>query len=98
MGIFDTVTGLTRGVGEVFDQFDDGFQRINPKVTTDDEEESDDDDNESSDGSNAVVGLFDSLRFFNRQFGKIVDTVGDTLTDRRDNVEDAASNLDSRVT
>merc|ERR1712045_727779 len=99
LGVFDTVTGLTYGLGGLFQQFEDGFEKIRPqsdtsftnKVFLNEEEEEED----TNIGSSAVVGLFDSLRNLNRHVGKLVDRVGDTLTDRRDNVVRLASNLDS---
>merc|ERR1711953_389253 len=99
LGVFDTVTGFTYGLEGIFEQFEDGFKKIRPqsdstvtkKVSQNAEEEEDD----STLGSDAVVGLFDSLRNFNRQVGKLVGKVGDTLTDRRGNVERLASNIDS---
>ena len=102
LGVFDTVTGLTYGLGGLFQQFEDGFQKIRPgsdttvtnKVFHNDTEEAEE---ETNIGSSAVVGLFDSLRNLNRHVGKLVGRVGDTLTDRRDNVVRLASNLDSGV-
>merc|ERR1712110_337541 len=89
LGVFDTVTGLTYGLGGLFQQFEDGFQKIRPgsdttvtnKVFHNDTEEAEE---ETNIGSSAVVGLFDSLRNLNRHVGKLVGRVGDTLTDRRD--------------
>merc|ERR1712241_999345 len=100
LGVFDTVTGLTYGLGGLFQQFEDGFEKIRPqsdtsvtnKVFLTDEEE---EEEEATLGSSAVVGLFDSLRNLNRQVGKLVGRVGDTLNDRRDNVVRLASNLDT---
>merc|ERR1711953_755265 len=100
VGVFDTVTGLTYGLGGLFQQFEDGFEKIRPqsdtsvtnKVFLNDEEE---EEEEANLGSSAVVGLFDSLRNLNRHVGKLVGRVGDTLTDRRDNVVRLASNLDT---
>merc|ERR1711953_1384548 len=101
VGVFDTVTGLTYGLGGLFQQFEDGFEKIRPqsdtsvtnKVFLNDEEEEEEED--ATLGSSAVVGLFDSLRNLNRQVGKLVGRVGDTLNDRRDNVVRLASNLDT---
>merc|ERR1712062_870392 len=101
VGVFDTVTGLTYGLGGLFQQFEDGFEKIRPqsdtsvtnKVFLNDEEE----EEEANLGSSAVVGLFDSLRTLNRHVGKLVGRVGDTLNDRRDNVVRLASNLDTGV-
>merc|ERR1711953_1258206 len=100
LGVFDTVTGLTYGIGGLFQQFEDGFEKIRPqsdtsvtnKVFLNDEEEEEED---ATLGSSAVVGLFDSLRNLNRHVGKLVGRVGDTLNDRRDNVVRLASNLDT---
>merc|ERR1712001_288312 len=100
LGVFDTVTGLTYGLGGIFQQFEDGFEKIRPgsdstvtnKVFHNDTEEEEEDTNL---GSSAVVGLFDSLRNLNRHVGKLVGRVGDTLTDRRDNVVRLASNIDT---
>ena len=106
LGVFDTVTGLTYGLGGLFQQFEDGFEKIQPgsdttvtnKVFVNDSEEEEEEEEEETDvGSSAVVGLFDSLRKINRHVGKLVGRVGDTLTDRRDNVVRLASNLDSGV-
>merc|ERR1712038_1140170 len=99
VGVFDTVTGLTYGLGGLFQQFEDGFEKIRPqsdtsvtnKVFLNDEEEEED----ATLGSSAVVGLFDSLRNLNRHVGKLVGRVGDTLNDGRDNVVRLASNLDT---
>merc|ERR1712183_1258572 len=101
LGVFDTVTGLTYGLGGLFQQFEEGFEQIRPgsdttvtnKVYHTDEEE--EEEEETNLGSSAVVGLFDSLRNLNRHVGKLVGRVGDTLTDRRDNVVRLASNLDT---
>merc|ERR1712165_289302 len=100
VGVFDTVTGLTYGLGGLFQQFEDGFEKIRPqsdtsvtnKVFLNDEEQEEED---ATLGSSAVVGLFDSLRNLNRHVGKLVGRVGDTLNDRRDNVVRLASNLDT---
>merc|ERR1712014_540760 len=107
LGVFDTITGFTYGLEGIFEQFEDGFKKIRPqsdstvtkKVSQNaedqEEEEEEGEEDDSTLGSIAVVGLFDSLRNFNRQVGKLVGKVGDTLTDRRGNVERLASNIDS---
>merc|ERR1711997_917363 len=104
LGVFDTVTGLTYGLGGLFQQFEEGFEQIRPQSDTtvtnkvyynDEEEEEEEEEEDINLGSSAVVGLFDSLRNINRHVGKLVGKVGDTLTDRRDNVVRLASNLDS---
>merc|ERR1712038_1045622 len=103
LGVFDTVTGFTYGLEGIFEQFEDGFKKIRPendstvtkKVSQNAEDQEEEEEDDSTLGSDAVVGLFDSLRNFNRQVGKLVGKVGDTLTDRRGNVERLASNIDS---
>ena len=108
LGLFDTVTGLTHGIGGIFDQFEQGFESIRPrnqtvldKVYVSEEEGSgssvSDEESDSSLGSKAVVGLFDSLRNLNRNVGKLVDIVGDTLSERREDIADIATNVDTRV-
>merc|ERR1712154_521183 len=62
------------------------------KVSVSDEED------DSSLGSSAAQGLFSPLRNLNKNMGKLVYIMGDTLTERRDQVEDIASNVDTRVT
>ena len=49
-------------------------------------------------GSQVVVGLFDSLRQFTKQVGKLVSKVGDRLDDRRGDVVRIAGNVDTQVT
>ena len=44
-----------------------------------------------------VVGLFDSLRQFTKQLGKLVNTVGDRLDDRRQDVVRIAGEVDTQV-
>ena len=34
VGLFDTVTGLTHGIGDVIEQFGDGFDQISPEDST----------------------------------------------------------------
>ena len=48
-------------------------------------------------GSKVVVGLFDSLRQFTNQVGKLVNVVGDRLDDRRGDVVRIAGDVDSQV-
>ena len=43
------------------------------------------------------MGLFDSLRQFTQNVGKLVNIVGDRLEDRRGEVVRVASNVDSQV-
>ena len=44
-----------------------------------------------------VVGLFDSLRQFTKQLGKLVNKVGDRLDDRREDVVRIAGEVDTQV-
>merc|ERR1712183_260236 len=86
LGVFDTVTGLTHGLGGLFQQFEEGFEQIRPGSDTtvtnkvfnndEEEEEQEEEEEETNLGSSAVVGLFDSLRNLNRHVGKLVGRVG----------------------
>merc|ERR1712029_988599 len=103
VGLFDAVTGLTHGIGDVIEQFGDGFHQRRPGnntaivtkgVNATEDEEVDD---EESVESEIVVGLFDSLRMFTQNVGKLVNIVGDRLEDRRDGVVRVAFEVDSQV-
>merc|ERR1712227_625896 len=103
VGLFDAVTGLTHGIGDVIEQFGDGFDQRRPGNNTAivtkrvNATEGEEDDDEESVGSEVVVGLFDSLRMFTQNVGKLVNIVGDRLEDRRDGVVRVASEVDSQV-
>merc|ERR1711879_1097485 len=84
VGLFDAVTGLTHGLGDVIQDFDVGL----------DDEKKEEDLNL---GSKVVVGLFDSLRQFTKQVGNLVNVVGDRLDDRRGDVVRIAGDVDSQV-
>merc|ERR1711902_87709 len=71
---------------------------VRRKVNVTKDEDEDEDDYEDSVGSQVVVGLFDSLRQFTQNVGKLVNIVGDRLEDRRGEVVRVASNVDSQVT
>merc|ERR1712038_2126705 len=108
MGLFDAVSGLTHGIGDAIQQFDPSIANKNSSVSTNetsldilerkdliaDDEGSDSD---SSLGSTVVVGLFDSLRQFTKQLGKLVNKVGDRLDDRREDVVRIAGEVDTQV-
>merc|ERR1712227_785227 len=103
VGLFDAVTGLTHGIGDVIEQFGDGFDQRRPGNNTAivtkrvNATEGEEDDDEESVGSEVVVGPFDSLRMFTQNVGKLVNIVGDRLEDRRDGVVRVASEVDSQV-
>lgn len=101
IGLFDAVTGITQGLGEAIQDFE-------PVLDVEDEDSKtnlrrkdinneDDDEKDSSLGSQVVVGLFDSLRQFTKQVGKLVSKVGDKLDDRRGDVVRIAGNVDTQV-
>merc|ERR1712038_489165 len=108
VGLFDAVSGLTHGIGDVIQQFDPSIANKNSPISTNetsldilerkdlivDDEGSDSD---SSLGSTVVVGLFDSLRQFTKQLGKLVNKVGDRLDDRREDVVRIAGKVDTQV-
>merc|ERR1711997_315372 len=75
LGVFDAVTGLTYGLGGIFQQFEDGFEKIRPQAdttVTNKVFQTDEEEEEDNLGSSAVVGLFDSLRNINRNVGRLV--------------------------
>merc|ERR1712038_941130 len=111
VGLFDAVSGLTHGIGDVIQQFDPSIANKNSSISTLSTNETsldilerkdliaDDEgsDSDSSLGSTVVVGLFDSLRQFTKQLGKLVNKVGDRLDDRRQDVVRIAGEVDTQV-
>jgi len=98
IGLFDAVTGITQGLGEAIQDFE-------PSLDVEDKENDlrrkdinqDSDEKDPNLGSQVVVGLFDSLRQFTKQVGKLVSKVGDRLDDRRGDVVRIAGNVDTQV-
>merc|ERR1712064_118186 len=89
IGIFDAVSGLTHGIGDVLEEIehrlDDNESVIEKKQDEEEEAET------------VVLGLFDTLVDFTKQVGKLVNIVGDRLDDRRDDVVQIATCVDDQV-
>ena len=100
IGLFDAVTGITQGLGEAIQDFEPGLDVEDKKndLRRKDINQDSDDEKDSNLGSQVVVGLFDSLRQFTKQLGKLVSKVGDRLDDRRGDVVRIAGNVDTQVT
>ena len=100
IGIFDAVTGLTHGIGDVLEDIavDDDDNDVVIVDRKDLELESNEEEEEEEyDSSEVIDGLFDSLRQFTTQVGKLAHVVGDRMEDRRGNVVKLADRVDSQV-
>ena len=95
VGAFDLLTDVTKDTGGLFDEFEDGFDTIQP--TNDTEEYSLLDDDLNINGSTIVVGLFDSVRGVTKLAGKVIKVVGNRLMERREEVVELASNVETEV-
>ena len=105
MGLFDAVSGLTHGIGDVLedisvdDNNDDAVVVVDRKdldsLESNEELEEEDDDNYDSD--EVVDGLFQSLKQFTKQVGKLAHVVGNRLDSRRGNVETMAHRVEHQV-
>merc|ERR1712061_631492 len=102
------VSGLTYGIGDVIQQFDPSIANKNSSISTNESSldilerkdliaDDEGSDSDSSLGSVVVVGLFDSLRQFTKQLGKLINKVGDRLDDRRQDVVRIAGEVDTQV-
>merc|ERR1712142_1367334 len=94
IGIFDTVSGLTHGIGDVLEEFEHGLNDDNETVI---EKKQDVEEDPADEGETVVLGLFDTLVNFTKQVGKLVNIVGDRLDDRRDDVVKIATCVDDQV-
>merc|ERR1712130_269531 len=68
IGIFDAVSGLTHGIGDVLEEFEHGLND-NETVIEKKQEEEEEADKEAE---TVVLGLFDTLVDFTKQVGKLV--------------------------
>merc|ERR1712227_126778 len=93
IGIFDAVSGLTHGIGDVLEEIEHGLDD-NESVIEKKQEEEEEADKEAE---TVVLGLFDTLVDFTKQVGKLVNIVGDRLDDRRDDVVQIATCVDDQV-
>jgi len=110
VGLFDTVRTLTKGVGGIVDQVEEGFDEIRS-----DEEEGEislklevvlEDNNSSSPtnssstsslGSKLVIGIFDALQDLTSDVGRLVGTVEQVLGKNRGEVVKLADRVEENV-
>merc|ERR1712037_357208 len=110
VGLFDTVRTLTKGVGGIVDQVEEGFDEIRS-----DEEEGEislkldvvlEDNNSSSPtnssstsglGSKLVIGIFDALQDLTSDVGRLVGTVEEVLGSKRGGVVKLADRVEENV-
>jgi len=100
VGLFDTITGLTKEVGGLFGQFEDGFEKLKPVNDTKVEESimsSNETEECDSPGSSIIVGLFKTLKDLTKDVGKLVSGVEEELTNRRQDVVDLAERVEDEV-
>ena len=90
VGLFDVLSGATKEAETLFDEFEEGFQHIQPINNT---EELDLDIN----GTSLVVDLFSQVRVATKTVGELIGTFGSTLEDNKNNIEDFADNLEQNV-
>merc|ERR1712130_379981 len=93
IGIFDAVSGLTWGIGDVLEEFEHGLNDNETVI----EKKQDVEEDPADEGETVVLGLFDTLVDFTKQVGKLVNIVGDRLDDRRDDVVQIATCVDDQV-
>merc|ERR1711971_1240715 len=96
----DAITGITQGIGDAIQGFEPGLTDLEDNTTDlrrKDITDTESDEKDPSLGSTVVVGLFDSLRQFTKQVGKLVSVVGDRMDDRRGDVVRIADNVDTQV-
>jgi hypothetical protein len=109
VGLFDTITGITKGVGGLFGQFEDGFEKIQPvsesannitetKVAESNITNTETHETESeTPGSSIIVGLFKTLKDLTKDVGKLVGVVEEELTNRREDVVELAEQVEDEV-
>lgn len=90
LGLYEVLSGATQEAGTLFDEFEEGFQQIQPLNDT---EEFDLDIN----GTSIVLDLFNTVRGATKAVGGILGTLESNLEDNKDNIEDIAGNLEQNV-
>eukprot|EP00091_Calanus_sinicus_P008262 TRINITY_DN2013_c0_g1_i1.p1 TRINITY_DN2013_c0_g1~~TRINITY_DN2013_c0_g1_i1.p1 ORF type:complete len:282 (-),score=56.31 TRINITY_DN2013_c0_g1_i1:93-938(-) len=99
VGLFDTITGLTKEVGGLFGHLEDGFEEIQPE-TDKKGLESNITSNVTESPAHAgsiIVGLFSTLKDLTRDVSKLVSGVEESLTNRRQDVVDLAEHVEDEV-
>merc|ERR1712241_669560 len=99
VGLFDTITGITKEVGGLFGQFEDGFKKIQTVNDTMIEESNvtNNDTQPDTHGSSIIVGLFKTLKDLTKDVGKLVGGVEEELTNRRQDVVELAEKVEDEV-
>ena len=95
IGLFDVISDVTKNSETLFDQFEDGFDTIQQSNETDfnsTEETSD----QELDGSSFVVNSFNIIKDATKTFGDILGDLEVNLSDRREDVEDIAMEVDDK--
>ena len=90
LGLYEVLSGATHEAGTLFDEFEEGFQQIQPLNDT---EEIDLDIN----GTSIVLDLFNTVRGATKAVGGILGTLESNLEDNKDNIEDIAGDLEQNV-
>ena len=90
LGLFELLSGATYEAGTLFDEFEEGFQQIQPLNET---EEFSVDIN----GTSIVLDLFNTVRGATKTVGGILATLESNLENNKDNIEDIADNLEQNV-
>ena len=90
LGLYEVLSGATHEAGTLFDEFEEGFQQIQPLNET---EELDLDIN----GTSLVLDLFNTVRGATKAVGGLLGTLESNLEDNKDNIEDIAGNLEQNV-
>merc|ERR1711892_1074596 len=99
VGLFDTITDLTKGVGGLFGQFEEGFHKIQPVNNTKvvEANTTSNTTEPQSHGSSIIVGLFKTLKGLTKDVSTLVGGVEDELTNRRQDVVDLAEQVEDEV-
>merc|ERR1711892_645243 len=99
VGLFDTITDLTKGVGGLFGQFEEGFHKIQPVNNTKvvEANTTSNTTEPQSHGSSIIVGLFKTLKDLTKDVSTLVGGVEEELTNRRQDVVDLAEHVEDEV-
>ena len=90
LGLYEVLSGATHEAGALFEEFEEGFQQIQPLNDT---EELDLDIN----GTTLVLDLFNKVRGATKTVGGLLGTLESSLEDNKDNIDDIAGDLEQNV-